>query len=177
MIQLRFNPQMHDLTEFNLYHHWYAPEKKSFRRNFSLRTALWVLAPILFYCLFLLNPADDSISFPLIVGFSASAILMLYAYATYKSKLYSTAVKFYSDPLNKSFLEETYIEIDGDKLIAKQTSSITEIPLKAILKTVENKGSYYLYVNSMQAIIIPKRAFESNEKIQEFKQAINLKSS
>jgi YcxB-like protein len=174
MLQFRFNPQMHDYFEFMLYHHWYSPDKRSFRKSFFLRTAMWILAPVVVYCFFLLNPVNDDIRFPLLAGCSASSIYMLYAYLTYKKRVHSTTVKFYMDPLNKSFFEETYIGIENGKLIAKQTSSITEMPVGAIVKVVENKGTYYLYTNSMQAIIIPKRAFDNNEKHTALKKIFNL---
>lgn len=69
MIKIRYKPAMHDFIEFNLYHHWYAPDKRNFRNRLLFKNAFWVMLPIIFYCFFILNPVNDDVRIPLLVGF------------------------------------------------------------------------------------------------------------
>ncbi len=174
MIRISYNPTINDFIEFNLYHHWYSPDKRKFRNTLILKVALWVMSPIIFYCFFILNPVTDDIRFPLLVGFSIAAISSSVYYLTYKVNLRSNCVRFYSNPLNSAFLEETYVEIENNVLKINQKSYLMEIPISSFVKITENNGSYYLYTNSMQALIIPRRAFENSELNISFRKALNL---
>ncbi|MBY0478466.1 MAG: YcxB family protein [Chitinophagaceae bacterium] len=168
MIELRYNPQLQDFIEFNLFHSWNSPEKKKDRFSFILKHLLWSLIPVIIYCFFIFTPVKDDVSIPLFIGFMISGIYMLYMLLTVKTSIRSNALKFYSNPENRSFFEETFLIISDTVIISKQTSRTAEYQLASILKISENKGTYYFYTNSMQAVIVPKRAFDSKEKLEKF---------
>ncbi len=165
MIELQYTPNLEDFIEFNLFHNWTSPEKRKSRVNYYLQTIFWAIVPVALY--FVLNSLFlkfDNLDFAIIIYVSVYSIYMLFLLFNLKKAFSRNAILFYSDKLNKSFLEETIIEIGDDEIRVNQKTACVRYSNEAIVKVAKNKEAFYLYVNSIQALIIPKRAINTPEK-------------
>lgn len=73
------------------------------------------------------------------------------------------------------FMGDRYLEIIKDKLIFSSQNSKTEYPIKTILKIEENRHHYFIYVNEISAITVPKKTVGSKNLILEISEKTNLK--
>ncbi len=73
------------------------------------------------------------------------------------------------------FIGERYLEIVKDKIIFSSQSSKTEYPIKTILKIEENRHHYFIYVNEISAITLPKKTVGSKNMILEISEKTNIK--
>jgi len=81
-----------------------------------------------------------------------------------------------SDPDNKDLLiGSRTIELSENQIVMESPLSKSEVSWSAISKFQESKKAFYLYLGKSQAIILPKRIFKSDEKINEFKKLVNSK--
>lgn len=165
MIELQYTPNLEDFIEFNLFHNWTSPEKKKYRLNYYLQTIFWAIAPVALY--FFLNSLFlklDNWDLAIIVYVSVYSVYMLFVLINLKNSFLRNTIIFYSDKLNKSFFEEMTIEISDDEIRVNQKTACIVYTSQAIVKVAKNKEAFYLYVNSMQALIIPQRAINTLKK-------------
>jgi hypothetical protein len=73
------------------------------------------------------------------------------------------------------FMGDRYLEIIKDKLIFSSQNSKTEYPFKTILKIEENRHHYFIYVNEISAITVPKKTVGSKNLMLEISEKNNLK--
>lgn len=72
------------------------------------------------------------------------------------------------------FMGERDLEILKDKVIFSSQNSKTEYLLRTIQKIEENKNHYFIYVNEISAIIVPKKATRSKDAIEEISEKTSL---
>lgn len=72
------------------------------------------------------------------------------------------------------FMGERELEISKDKVVFSSQNSKTEYLLRTILKIEENKSHYFVYVNEISAIIIPKTAAGSKDLINQISEKTSL---
>ena len=86
---------------------------------------------------------------------------------TKKTDNHKQSLKVINNPLNGNMLTQTHVIISETGLFAKDEFSEVRFNWTSIVKKEETKAYYFLYLNSVQAIIIPKRILRSEtEKIQ-----------
>jgi K+/H+ antiporter YhaU regulatory subunit KhtT len=83
-------------------------------------------------------------------------------YFFYKRKI----ERFINDPKNSNLLVRTELIISDNGIINKDEFSEVNYNWNAITKKVINKDYIYLFLNSVQAIVIPKKALSNEEEKQ-----------
>lgn len=85
-------------------------------------------------------------------------------------------ITFYKFRLSKEkrFQGDRDLEISNNKIVFSSQNSKTEYPL-SVIQTIENcRDHYFIYTNSISAIIIPKNTADSDEFIKLLSEMTNL---
>ncbi len=83
---------------------------------------------------------------------------------TGKSSIIKSAERIAENPENSSLFTEYHLTATDADLVIKNSITETKYLWKAIIKKTETNTHYFLFENSMQAIIIPKSACKSEEE-------------
>lgn len=76
---------------------------------------------------------------------------------------------------NKEFkksLGYKVFDIDDDGIRARTAYDFNKLSWDRIVKVVKGDKNYSLYISQIEAIVIPKRAFESQDQIDEFERIV-----
>ena len=74
---------------------------------------------------------------------------------------------------NQSIFLDTQIDISETGISMKDELSETKLQWKAFVKKQENADYYFLFTNSIQALIFPKRIFKTAEDKARFQQLLS----
>jgi hypothetical protein len=141
--------------------YWDEPSRKTKRVNNVLRQAglFFLIASILFFTNAYIRLNLFSLPFLLIVLGSTFLPLI-----TGRSVVTKQASEIADNPDNNSIFKEILLSVTEEELLVKSSLVESKFNWKGFTKKTEIKEYYYLFKNSMQAIIIPKRAFTNNEE-------------
>jgi len=151
-----------DLFEFNFFVGWASPEKRNFRIKYYLKSFLSSLLTV-FLILIIGNKKvtiDMILTFiclGLIIGFLGAHVGI---YSNYKRKI----ERFLDDPSNSSFYTRTQLILSDSGIVNREESSETHYDWNAIIKKTETKDYIYLFLSSIQGIVIPKKTLNEKEK-------------
>ena len=81
-----------------------------------------------------------------------------------KASIIKSAERISENPENSSLFTEYYLTATDGELVVKNSFTETKYFWKAIIKKTETNTHYFLFENSLQAIIIPKNACKSEEE-------------
>ncbi len=81
-----------------------------------------------------------------------------------KASVIRSAEKINENPENSSLFTQYYFTATDSELIIKNSFTETKYFWKAIIKKTETNTHYFLFENSLQAIIIPKSACKSEQE-------------
>ncbi len=76
------------------------------------------------------------------------------------------------DPENASVFAETFLEATDTGLHVRTETSDTRYTWQAIVKKTETESYYFLFINAIQAIIIPKRILQNNDEKAAFQRLL-----
>jgi hypothetical protein len=153
---LQYNFTKEDYTAYYNYSLWSSGTLKKRRRNDFLKTAgnIIIYGILFYYFLGRTIPIKFMIPlFILIIGVS------LLPYIGYKNKLDKNLEDFLEDADNANLFTKTSLQASMQELVIKNEFEETIHQWKSIIKKIEIDTHYFLYTNSVQAIIIPKNAF------------------
>jgi hypothetical protein len=172
MITLQYSLTKEDYANYYSYVLWDTPEKKLVRKKYYLRQ--------LFINLFVVGIASYSAIFSFLSNtyiFFFIAILIatsVYNFLNQKYRIKAQAKKFANNEENASIFFSCYHQFSETGITLKDEVSLTQLQWKAIVKKDENADYYFLYTNSIQALIIPKREFKNIEEQNSFNQLLQL---
>jgi YcxB-like protein len=94
--------------------------------------------------------------------------IFLGVYILLKKAYYPFAIKssvntMYENPLNKNLLGNVEFTFSNLQLISKKEYFYSEIDWPFFLKVIENGNYFFIFINSMQAYIIPKQFCDYNQ--------------
>ena len=164
MITLQYAITKEDYVNYYSYVTWDAPDKKRKRINYYIRQVIpLVLFIIAFYYTGIFERNSKFIL--LILGFIfLTSLLSLF---NVRSNTVKQAEKVAEDPGNSSIYLDTSVIISETGISTKNALMQTTFQWNAFIKKQESKEYYFLFITSIQALIIPKRIFGSaTERIQ-----------
>lgn len=167
MITLNFQLSREDYFSFYLYTLWLAPGKKAAAVKTRLKVFILYAAILLF--IKLISP---SVSFDLFFFYAIFMLAAIYVFPLFsmENTLKKQADKFYDDPSNAHSFEPAEMIISETGIFTKSRYVETTYRWNSVLKKDETTDHYFLYINSMQAIIIPKRVIKPEAWQQELVQ-------
>jgi hypothetical protein len=148
-----------DYLEFNKYHFKNSARQKKLR---FITISIWPVMDI-FSNVIYNRPFDGYFAFSFILTciFSALSVPLLFLLLmklsvnhTYKDNQY-----------NDFFMEKTY-RIDKSGIEEQSNTKSSKFSWESIVNTVETNNSYYLYLNSVTAIILAKEWISQNDKVK-----------
>ncbi len=148
-----------DYTTYYNYSLWSSGATKRRRRNDFFKTAgsIIIYAVVFYYSFGRAYPIKFMIpTLVLIIGLS------LLPYIGYKNKLDKQLENFLEDTDNANIFTKNTLQASAAELIINNEFEETKYQWKSIVNKVETDTHYFLYTNSVQAIIIPKNAFINN---------------
>ena len=75
--------------------------------------------------------------------------------------------KLTENPMNVNLFSDIQISFAETGIFAMEKVAETKYQWAGIVKKEENKDYYFLYLSSEQALLLPKRAFKSEEEKQQ----------
>ena len=158
---LNYTITKEDYVSYYTYMYWDEPLRKRKRINNILKQAsiFFLVIAILFFTN--VHGVLNLFSLPIFLLIIGSTLLPLF---TGKIQLAKQAADIADNPDNDSIFKKITLTILEDVLIVKSEMIESKFNWKGFTKKTEIDKYYYLFQNTMQAIIIPKRAFTNNEE-------------
>jgi len=170
MYQFEFKLDDSDYLEYNKYHRFNSPSGK---KNLLI---MRLLAPI-FYVAFLILTYENPIK--LIINFFFFAIISVIFFFIAKPidilflKLTLKAIK---KDGKLPYGNDVLIQFDEDFFVETTNESETKTNYSKIEKIAVGKKAFYIYVNALQAYIIPFSVFKTEQHRDDFLAFINNKT-
>jgi hypothetical protein len=157
-----------EFKDFSYYTAWGSPGKKQNRLNYYIINIFIYSAGLLI--LFMVSARTLHISS---VG-SIAIILMMWLVLFFffrfrvKNKLDRYVERTLKESGKERMLPSQELNVEESGISATTNDSDVNFKWTAIFKKVEVNNCYYLYISSVQAIIIPVRIFSSSKEKEEF---------
>ncbi len=165
MLSLQYALTREDYTNYYTYVMWDAPENRKKRTTYYLKQ----LIPIAFFLLaFYYTGLFDRNSLFILVIAGFLVLTSLLSLFGVRSNIKRQAEKIAENPANSSIFLPLALSASEAGLSIKDELSEGRFQWKAIIRKQENHQYYFLFINGIQAIIIPKRAFHSSDEKQLF---------
>lgn len=159
-----------DYVNYYTYMTWDAPDQKRKKIRYYLRQLLinGVFIAVIFYSdLFRVQPM-----FLYIYGGILLLIVVTQIF-TARSNIVKQAEKFTEHDNNQTMFSEKQLEIDDSGIGQKDEFIESKFQWTAFTRKEENDLYYFLFVNTLQAIIIPKRVFKQPEEKARFEKLLS----
>ncbi|MBS2967568.1 YcxB family protein [Metabacillus sp. KIGAM252] len=153
-----------DYAAFNLH---YVKESKTAMQSFWIQR---IIGPVIFLSFpFVFSWGKDDF-LPMFIVFLILAAAWFFLYPKYFFKAFKGRIKkFMQEGSNGKILGEHTLILDDSGLTDISESGKHSTSWESAEKAVELKEHYLIYINSMQACIIPKRSFKNEAQLGEFK--------
>lgn len=170
MVSVKYALSKEDYVNYYTYVMWDAPEKKKAKLKYYLRqVGFYVLViAVLFYTgVFQYNRSVLYIYLGIMLFTTAMQIFNA------RNNIKKQAQKIANATNNQSIFLDTQIDISETGISMKDELSETKLQWKAFVKKQENADYYFLFTNSIQALIFPKRIFKTAEDKARFQQLLS----
>lgn len=164
MLQLNYNLTDEDYIEFNEFHQLVHSEIG--KRNLFFLRLIGPMISILAIIIFILARAEVILIIAeAIVLFIFSVVWILLAKKIIKRGIRKTILKM-KEKEGLPFSEETTLNFTEDQIIEITKNQELRVDYKKIEDICETEKAFYIYISSMEALIIPKRVLDQKMEIQ-----------
>ena len=111
----------------------------------------------------------STVTLTIILLMFATSVIPLF---TGRSSANKEAEQITDDSDNHAIFADTLLQCADDGVHIKTDNAETKYFWKAIIKKTETDAYYFLFINAIQAIIIPKRVFGTNDEKTEFEKIL-----
>lgn len=156
-----------DVIDFNIYH---AKNSDVFKKSWFLQK--YIIPIIFILASFMIARIIDVPLLYSIITFSILAVLWVVFYPKFFiSEMMTRISKLLDEGKNVDLLGKHIVTVNEEGLIEKLENTESIVKWSGVEKIVSTDSHYYIYLSSISACIIPKRAFEDEsveEKFYEF---------
>lgn len=173
MIQYQLNKE--DFKAFNLYHYYHSPTtRKQYYRSWFMPIVIWL---IFFVIIWYFSLTDESTPLRGLLDLSPLLVfvplyLVYYPFA-FRRRFTKIVKSMFDDGRNVIFLGDKKVSISETGIDDIGEYSSTSIKWPAIERVVLFKEYIFVYTSSTEGIIIPARAFSTDEEFNSFYNAAN----
>ena len=160
MLTLNFALTKDDYDNFYTFVAWDSPGKHAKRSLYFLKQLGTI---VLFTGIFYYTELFDRNSLFAFIVISLILVTAILAITGVRSSIKNQAKKISNDPENSSIFVNTAVVISAAGIFLRDDLTERKLQWPAFIKKLENKEYYFLFYNSMEAIIIPKRVFKNKE--------------
>lgn len=169
MIKITYQRTLADFVNFNIYHVWKSPDRKYFRLLIHFGVPAIVTLLVLLATLLAGIPVTFDNSKGMIVAFIALVIIM---YIAGGRLITSSIQKKIANNLTPAAITHltgnTEVALTAQEIQMTTPNNILIKTWSQILKLRITKGYYFIYIEPLQAIVIPWHAFKNGEEKDEF---------
>lgn len=170
MVSLRYALTKDDYSNYYTYVMWDAPVNKKKRVIYYTRQVMPLLIFLVaFYYTGLFNRPGNFIL--MIAGFFILTSFL--AFFGVRNNMMKQGEKVANDPDNSSVFLNLEVTVSDTGLTVKDELKEVRYQWMAFIKKLESQNYYFLFHNSIQAIIIPKRVFRNAEEKTKFEKLLN----
>ncbi len=159
-LTISYDVTLADLLAFNLYH---SRHSSVMRRQLLMGRIFYsaIVAILVFGVLyFILLQDDEDINRGVLIGAASGAALMYLMYPwLMRISIKRMVEKMVRDSKNVGMLGSHRLELSPDGVFAESDAGSSRLAWKAIEQIAETEQYAFLYVNAMNAIIVPAAAF------------------
>lgn len=159
-----------EYAEYNAFSGWHAPWQKKARFKYLINTAFFFFIAIIATVIVIDKFEGDETNFTSLLIISSIITLIFTFFSNYQApfRFKSKARLFIRKDENAHLINESEIEISDRGIYKTNPETKVNLNWNSIIKYAVSENLFYLYVNSQEALVIPKRLFESQIKIEEF---------
>jgi hypothetical protein len=171
MLSLHYSISKDDYINYYTYVMWDSPDKRKkhfFYYGQQLLTNGIIVVILLYSGLFNYKSSWLYIYMGILL-----AIVLLQFFAG-RSKVKKQGDKITGDPYNASIFLDTVLEISETGIFRKDDTKEIRYNWNAFIKKMENDDYYFLFVNKIEALIIPKKVFRSTTEKDNFDHLLTL---
>jgi hypothetical protein len=162
-MQIHYQLTLEDVLAFNWYH---IRNSKRLRRGYYFNQACVILGALVATMFW----SKGSFSLRLLVFLIAAAVGMVLYHLYYEWWIRHSSKKLYAEGQNKGVLGNHILAIDSEGVLEISDVGESRTMWSGIEKIEENDQYVFIYVGALQAHIIPKRAFMSENEAARFSQ-------
>lgn len=160
-----------DYADYNAYTEWYAPWMKKQRISYVSRTLLYT--GLSFTAVYIIVDKINSPGFkhPFPMAIVTGVILIIVMLINYHQAPYGIkkrAREMIRKEENQHILSETELTVNDNGITTLDIHGTTQQKWSSIVRCAVTKDSFYLYLNTSSAYIIPKRLFRTQQEIADF---------
>jgi hypothetical protein len=163
-----------DYSEFTS---WTAPWQKKTKLKFFATYFLscFVFSTIAAFITSKGNSIIDKIIVPLTVSVIISLIISYLYYINAGHSIRSKVKKLIKKEENINILTEYELTLNEEKIIDKSKKITSTYSWESVVRYAETDKYFFLYTNSVSAVVIPKRLFKNKLEIEEFDKFLTSK--
>ena len=167
-----------EFADFSAYTNWLSPQMKKHRIVYILKSvSYFYISFIAFIAIeFYFNPLQKhNYTIFKSVGVIGGLLFVLYLVFQTPFSIKAKAKKMLLKEENKHFLFEADLFLNDNGIASSDILSTNNYKWSSIVKFCITQRCFYLYTNSIQALIIPKRLFKSQIDIDQFEKFLSEK--
>jgi len=165
-MEIEFKRTEEDFVEFNLFHISNSP---SIKKQILWTRIILAIMPFVFIFVFYKNISITDYAIQTII-----ALVLVFSYPSiYRSSSKSQTRKSLKEGNNKSLLGHNTIELTPEGILGKSLAGESKINWSSVDKISQNDKYIFIYIGTVNALVIPKHAFSSNAEQKEFIDYIN----
>jgi len=173
-MEFKYTLTVDDFINFNIFHFKTSKTSKKSR----VRSRMLLLIFYILFFIFFIFIGKTKLSVFFLVPISLYFIPLIIFWDKYLLRKTKKIVKkMLAEGKNKSFTDEQIVIFGDDKITCKDSFSNVEYSYKVIEKLEENEKYFFIYISSIQALILTKELFESENKMNDFRQFLVPKIS
>ena len=173
-ITIEFERTIEDIIEFNLFHMKNSPSIR--RQALITQVAAAALAVMVSlstgYLLGIDKKAGTGFLYVLTLVLSIAAFFVVPFLS--RAEVINGFRKATKEGDNKAILGNQTISLTPDNIFVKTPAGESKYTWAVIDKIVQNDKYIFLYISSINAIVIPRKAFSTDSSLQEFVDYLNL---
>lgn len=165
MLVLKYSLTPEDHYKFNYYRFWQSPSQKKARLRFYVRWIFYmVLIFIAIHWLRQRPPANQDLFVAVLLILVGGLLIPI----VHRYSLKRQVDKLLEDEKNANYVAQTELTISDSGIHTKDDYEESRYPWSTFVKKEEAENYYYLFLDSIRAITIPKRVFISKEERKDF---------
>jgi hypothetical protein len=165
LISLQYTITKEDYAAYYNYAMWSSPDRKK-KRIYAILRQLGSAA--FFLGIYYYSFRNSYSTNTLLVAVAVFLVISILSIFSTKNTLDKQLDEFIQNPDNANIFSDTFLTATDTDLKLQSEYFETKALWKAIVNKAETDSHYFLYINAVQAFIIPKRCFKNNEEKNAF---------
>lgn len=175
----KYSLTVDEYADYVAFTQWQSPWQKKFRIKYLFNSSIYIIIMMIVGVIAAekTGPVKKNHNYILLIILFILVLTIALWFVAYNApfRMKERARKFIAKEENSKGLEEIELDITDENIIYNSVNSKSIINWDYIAKYAITNEYFFLYLNELNAIIIPKRLFNSQEGIDEFQKVLTQK--